>query len=83
MSNLKIYDHSIESNRDATAEEAAEIEARKSSAPDLLKAAYNAKIYSQLDEIDKKSIRALRDNDAQYIAAYKSEAAALRAQLQK
>ncbi len=41
----------------------------------------NQPIYSQLDLIDLKSIRAIRENDQTRIADLESQAAALRAQL--
>lgn len=43
----------------------------------------NAPILSQLDFLDAKSIRALREGDAVRIASIESEAAALRLQLVK
>ena len=47
------------------------------------KTAFNAPILLQLQEIDQKSIRAIREGDTTRIAAWEAQAAALRAQLQK
>lgn len=41
----------------------------------------NKPVYTQLDEIDTKSIRPLRENDTARLATLASQAAALRAQL--
>ena len=43
----------------------------------------NAPIYAQLDAIDAKSIRALREGDASRVAAIEAQATALRATLVK
>lgn len=42
---------------------------------------HNQVIYKQLEEIDLKSIRALRTNDVDRLAEYEQQAVALRAQL--
>jgi len=42
---------------------------------------FNAPIYAKLDEIDKKSIRAIRAGDTQYIQQYEEEAVTERAKL--
>lgn len=44
-------------------------------------ASTNAPIQAQLDALDAKSIRALREGDAARVAALEAQAAALRAQL--
>lgn len=43
----------------------------------------NAPIYAQLDELDRKSIRALREGDAARVAQIEAQATALRATLVK
>lgn len=43
----------------------------------------NAPIYAQLDELDRKSIRALREGDAARVAQIEAQATALRAMLVK
>ncbi len=41
------------------------------------------KIYEQLDEIDKRSVRALRENNDDLLAKYEKKAQELREQLKK
>ena len=43
----------------------------------------NAPIYAKLDELDRKSIRALREGDAARVAQIEAQASALRATLVK
>jgi len=45
------------------------------------KIAFNKTIYAELDEIDKKSIRAIRAGDTEYIVEFEAEAKAERAKL--
>lgn len=47
------------------------------------KDAHNAPILAQLDELDRKSIRALREGDAARVAQIEAQATALRAALVK
>ena len=47
------------------------------------KAAKRQKILQKLDDLDLKSIRAIRANDQEYIAKYEVEAKELRKQLQE
>ena len=44
---------------------------------------FNNQIYARLNEIDLKSIRAIRDGDAEWIEKYKTDAAAERLRLIK
>ncbi len=46
------------------------------------KNAHNAPILAQLEANDRRAIRALRDGDDDYLIQLKTEAAALRSQLQ-
>ena len=48
-----------------------------------LKTKTNAKIYAKMDELDRKSIRALRDRDIIYIENYRAEVEKLREQILK
>ena len=45
--------------------------------------ARSAEILKELDELDLKSIRAIRDNDEEYIAQYAAQAEALREELRE
>jgi len=67
--------------RDATPDELAEIESRRTAGPssEML----NAPILAALSEIDRKSIRALREGNTVRIAELEQQAAALRNQLKK
>jgi hypothetical protein len=69
--------------RPATADEIAEINARKANKAIQDAMRHNAEILAKLEQIDRKSIRALREGDSQRIHALESEAAALRLQLVK
>ena len=69
--------------RQCTQEEEAEITARKLLAPALEAAQFNATILAQLEEIDAKTIRPLRDGEADRVAELRAQAAALRTQLRK
>ena len=51
--------------------------------PNDLKAWNNTEVMRNLDAIDLKSIRAIRDNDTEYINKYKAQAEAERSKLQK
>ena len=64
--------------RDATSEEQEEIDSRKLTADDI-----NRPILMKLEQIDAKSIRAIREGDQSRIASWNEEAASLRAQLIK
>lgn len=83
MENICYWDDSekCQKERPATQEELIEIEERRSEANfhDSMKPA----IYSALEEIDKKSIRALREGNQERISALEQEAEALRQQLRK
>lgn len=65
-------------DRDATPEEQTEIDSRKLSSADI-----NRPIIAQLERIDAKSIRALREGNQDRINSLESEASALRSQLIK
>lgn len=67
--------------RPATAEETAEINARRAAGPSA--AEHNAPILKALEQIDLRTIRALREGDQVRIAALDAEAAQLRSQLRK
>lgn len=69
--------------RVATPAEEAEIEKLKSKASLITPENNNPPILAQLQLIDLKSIRALREGDTQRIADLESQAAALRLQLMK
>lgn len=64
--------------RDATPEEQAEIDSRQPSAEEL-----NRPILSELERIDAKSIRAIREGDQTRIDEWNAQADELRAQLVK
>jgi hypothetical protein len=68
----------VQKERDATPEEQEEIDSRKLSSEDI-----NRPIIAQLERIDAKSIRAIREGDQSRIASWNEEAANLRAQLIK
>jgi len=53
------------------------------SPPEITDAEFNAPILVQLAEIDAKTIRPLRDGEADRVAELRSQAAALRLQLRK
>lgn len=67
--------------RDATREEIADIEARKSAKPSKDEA--NEKIRVKLLEIDMQSIRPMREGDKAKLQDLNDQAAALRAQIVK
>lgn len=67
--------------RDATPEEEAEILALQNQPVDMNK--HNAPILIQLEMIDAKSIRALREGNADRITELEQQAASLRLQLIK
>lgn len=67
--------------RDCTPEEQAEIDARRAAGPSPDEV--NAPILASLEEIDRKSIRALREGNSVRIAELESQATELRLQLKK
>lgn len=80
MSKICFWDNEkgCQDERDATPEEQAEIDNRRSSAADL-----NRPILAELDRIDAKSIRAIREGDQERIAIWNAQAAELRTKLVK
>lgn len=67
--------------RPCTPEEQAEIDARRTAEPTA--AEHNAPILAELERIDLKTIRPLREGDTERVEALKEQAAQLRAQLRK
>ena len=67
--------------RDATPEEAAEIEARKNAKPS--KESINDPIIAEISKLDLKRIRPLAEGDSAYLATLNAQIAALRAKLVK
>jgi hypothetical protein len=51
--------------------------------PEVSEVSRREEILQELNEIDRKSIRALRANEADYIAMYEQQAQALREELQQ
>jgi hypothetical protein len=67
--------------RDATPEEQAEIDARRSAPPS--KASINEPIIAEIAQLDLKRIRPLAEGDSAYLATLNAQIAALRAKLVK
>lgn len=77
------YDAEIgmQMRRPCTIEEQDEIDARRAKGIDIV--IFNSPIIEKLEEIDRKSIRALREGNSNRIASLEAEAIQLRAQLRK